>query len=182
MNAPTHTSRRADDGPTAIVFRTSLVVLGTVLTISLLTGAVAADGHGSYVVEQGGQNHTVGAIADNETASDFYDYRSPYTTPAAYDYSSHGTTAYQQDDASILLLYEGPEGTSLVIVHDRYHATRSDGTTGGSASFDVSGLPSEGEWVVADADYEDQTDVFAHGEPDEENGRMWTVVERTPLA
>jgi PGF-CTERM protein len=51
------------------------------------------------------------------------------------------------------MLYEGPDGLSLVAVHDKYYEEKDDGTNGGSVSWTVSGLPADGEWAVIDDDY-----------------------------
>ena len=111
----------------------------------------------------------------NQSVEDFYDYRNPETDPSAYTYSSHGTTHLQEDDTSILMLHEGNDGLSLVIVHDRYTDDVDDGTDGGSVTFQIDGLPVEGEWVVEDDDYEDQDDVFEHEDTSSRMTWVWTT-------
>ncbi len=170
------TNSSSGDDRSLTVYRSGLFLLGFLVAISILVGGATADGHERYVVEQGDETHTVGAIVDNETtAEDFYDYRAPNTDPHAYTYSSHGTMEYQQDDASILLLYDGPEGASLVVVHDRYREDQSEGTRGGAASFEVSGLPTDGAWVVEDDDYDGQTDMFIHDGSESELHWVWST-------
>lgn len=124
-----------------------------------LAGDVAADQHEGYVVEQGDQCVPVEPVSGTEPAEEFYGYRAHDS-----DYSSQAAQEYQDDDASTLVLYRGPEGLSLVIIHDQWHSNREDGTPGGTASFEVTGLPADGEWTVEDDDYDRRTDEFIHGE------------------
>ena len=91
----------------------------------------------------------------NHSVEDFYDYRHPETDPAAYTYSSHGTTHLQADDTSIVFLYEGTEGLSLVFVHDRF-----DGDSeGGALTMQIDNLPEDGAWVVEDDNYSEELDT-----------------------
>jgi len=127
----------------------------------------------SYQIVQGSQVIPVEPIDGNESVEAFYDYRHPYVgsrdDPSwGRSFSSRGTTEYQQNDTSILLLYEGPQGVSLVAVHDKY-VDGSEGTDGGSISWTVSGLPEGGEWAVIDDEYgwltnaEQKDDIFRLG-------------------
>ncbi|RLM54038.1 PKD domain-containing protein [Halobellus sp. Atlit-31R] len=147
-------------------------LVSTVLVVSLLSGVAVADEGGEIAVQQGETCRVVNAVESGQNATGFYDYRSPSTEPYSYTYSSHGTVDYQQDDTSILLFHQGPDGTSLVIVHDRY-AAADDGTNGGVASFDVSGLPAAGEWVVEDDNYAEQTDSFSHNDAESDLDWVW---------
>ena len=132
-----------------------------VLVTAVFVPTVAADSHNdsatatdqSYQLVHGydtAQVITVDPIQGDEPVEEFYDAQE--VSEDGESLSSMGTTAYQQDDKSMLMLYEGPEGVSLVAVHDRYHETRANGTTGGSVSWNVSGLPEDGEWAVIDDD------------------------------
>jgi len=125
----------------------------------------------SYQVVQGEQVVPIEPIEGDQPVEEFYDYRHPEIGDRDHpfwgrSFSSEGTVEYQQDDASILMLYDGPEGVSLVAVHDRYHDNQSQGTTGGSVSWELSGLPEDGEWAVIDDDYgwvsddEEKDDIF----------------------
>ena len=139
------------------------LLLGGILVVFLLTAVfvptVAADSHNdsaagndrSYQLVHGYDNAqviSVEPIQGEEPVEEFYDA----TTASGDGESSVGTTRYQQDDKSVLMLYEGPDGVSVVAVHDRYHETRTEGTPGGSLSWNVSGLPEDGEWAVLDDD------------------------------
>lgn len=147
-------------------YSTVLSTVAVVLLIgSLSVPVVYADDHTestghdrSYQIVQGDQVISVAPVDGEESVEAFYDYHHPHVESRAdpqwgRSFSSEGTGEYQQDDTSVLLLYEGSEGVSLVALHDRYHETQADGTPGGSLSWTVSGLPNGGEWVVIDDEY-----------------------------
>lgn len=146
------------------------VAVGLLLVAGVAFGGIAsADSHEGYVVEQGDQCVPVAPVTQgSSTAEEFYGY-SGYSSR----YSSQATEQYQADDTSILMLYEGPDGLSLVIVHDKWHQTQSEGTRGGTASFEVSNLPADGEWVAEDDNYAGQSDQFDHGETESELHWVW---------
>ena len=101
-----------------------------------------------YVVEQGGDCVPVTPLSGDETVESFYDYRTPNTSPSGL-YSSYGTTDLQKPETSALFLYDGPDGLSLVVLHDKLR----DETPGGSVTFDFDGLTG-GEWLVGDDVYD----------------------------
>ncbi|MFC4449400.1 hypothetical protein [Halorussus aquaticus] len=104
-----------------------------------------------YVVEQGDHCIPITPLSGDETVEAFYDYRTPYTSPSGAAYSSYGTTDLQRPETSICFLYDGPEGLSLVVVHDELN----DGTSGGAVTFDLGfENPGRGSWVVGDDDYD----------------------------
>ncbi|MFW5978239.1 MAG: cell surface glycoprotein related protein, partial [Halohasta sp.] len=84
-----------------------------------------ADDEQTYRIVQGDQEFEVEPIKGAVPVEEFYDYRYPYQSRESdswgRSFSSHGTTDYQRDDTSVLMLYEGPNGVSLVAVHDKYH-------------------------------------------------------------
>lgn len=140
--------------------RSLLVCAICILLIGSVTGGITATEASSnsasdetYAVTQGDQCIEVDPFVDeSQTVEEFYDYRNPITHDYPNDqYSSYGTTHLQEDDTSILLLYEGSDGLGLVMVHDQVDGD----TTGGTATFEIEGLPSEGEWVQFDAVYPD---------------------------
>jgi len=112
----------------------------------------------SYRIVQGDQEVAVEPIEGNVPVEEFYDYRYPYQSrdnPSwGRSFSSEGTSQYQQDDTSILMLYEGPNGVSLVAIHDKYYENPENGTQGSSVSWQLTGLPDDGEWAVIDDDYD----------------------------
>ncbi|ATW90091.1 MYXO-CTERM domain-containing protein/PGF-CTERM protein [Halohasta litchfieldiae] len=112
----------------------------------------------SYRIVQGDQEVSVEPIEGDVPVEEFYDYRYPYQSRDNLSwgraFSSQGTTQYQQEDTSILMLYEGPNGVSLVAVHDKYYENAENGTPGSSVSWEITGLPDDGEWAVIDDDYD----------------------------
>jgi PGF-CTERM protein len=112
----------------------------------------------TYRIVQGDQEFEVQPIQGEVPVEEFYDYRYPYQSrddPSwGRSFSSEGTTEFQQDSTSILMLYDGPNGVSLVAVHDKYHEDRENGTAGSSVSWELTGLPDDCEWAVIDDDYD----------------------------
>ncbi|XVH32259.1 PKD domain-containing protein [Haloferacaceae archaeon DSL9] len=150
--------------------RAALTAILVCSMIAFLPTASASDD--AYVVVQGDRCIATQPIGGDDDVEAFYDYRHRYIDDGNRDherwgryFSSEGTVDYQADDASILMLYEGPDGVSLVAVHDMLHEESEEGTTGGSASFFLSDLP-DGEWAVLDDNYGyhwaegDQDDIF----------------------
>lgn len=168
-------TRRLLSNRTRRLATTALVVALVVVALGVLASPVAADSNETeeYVVVQGDQRIPITPVVDETQAVEaFYDYRTPYTEPDSYTYSSHGTVEYQQHDTSILLLYRGADGLSFVIVHDRLDDS-DDATPGGSATFNISGLPAGGEWAVEDDDYPGTDDEFYHHDTWSEMNWVW---------
>lgn len=147
------------------------IVLLCVACVTALVPATAAgsspsdDDTDTYVVTQGDQQIEIEPVGDgSQPVEEFYDYRTPEThSYPDYLYSSYGTTEYQSDDTSTLMLYEGTDGLSLVLVHDRLEGD----TRGGSITMQMEGLPEEGEWVIEDDTYSEdhyggRLDQFDH--------------------
>lgn len=71
--------------------------------------------------------------------------------------SQFSSTRLEEPETSHLFLYDGPNGLSLVVIHD----APTDGEDG-AVSFDFTGLPTaEGQWVVQDdgGDFDSSTDT-----------------------
>lgn len=71
--------------------------------------------------------------------------------------SANTPTDLERSDVSRLFLYEGPNGLSLVVIHDE----PGDGS-GGRVTFDFSGLPDSGAWVVPDDPFDSHSDDGYH--------------------
>ncbi len=156
--------------------------------LGLIAGAVAAGGlagtvggTGEFVVEQGGDCVPVTPLSGDLPVEAFYDYQLPAGkfegTSGASDeggpyFRSLGTEALQRADASLLFLYRGPKGLSLVVLHGSLDEGEHGG---GSATFAISGLPADGSWVVQDDRYLDPET----GEPAGTNYDRWRVVGST---
>jgi hypothetical protein len=130
---------------------------------------VAADGdsetRSGYVIEQGDTCYPVEPLGDGTTSVEtFYNYSEES------DFSSAGTTALQREDTSIVFLYDGSEGLSLVFVHG---AAQGD-SDGGSASVTISRLPDGTEWVVEDDRYPDDSQFDRWSTPNGSTTVDWT--------
>lgn len=135
------------------------VLKGTVAASTVGFGSAAFGGQAvaqrsrSFVVEQGEKSFCVTALHTGETVEEFYNYLSPH---------SHTTTDIERSDVSNLFFFEGPDGTSLVVLHDKAddgHTHGSD-TGGGAVTFDITGLPTgSGQWVVRDDGEVSSTDT-----------------------
>lgn len=146
------------------------LVAGVVLSGALPVSQDVAAQEGSYVVEQGEQCEVITPLSGEGTAAEFYDYRHHGTHDEDYAYSSHGTTHLQENDVSSIFLYEGPDGLSLVTVHDRL----GGGTGGGAAEFEMVGFPAGSEWTVQDDDYSEHIDdVWRHGDVWSDVAWLW---------
>lgn len=148
-------------------------VATVVVTLALLTvplGSVAAQETGnvstqSFVAVQDGECTPVTPLSGDATAREFYDYRvedpeNPYSNTTGDSYASEGTIALQRANTSILFLYTDTNGTSdpdddtvsLMVVNGNLYNQNS---TGGYATFNITGLPADGRWAVKDDDYDD---------------------------
>jgi|GEM_PF-1522666 len=173
-----HRNRTDTDGHRGRVDRrTVLALLGsTSVGLGGLSGVASASEDGSrpnaenagqqhqqqqtqYSVVQGEQCFAVDPLSGDQPAEELYDLRIPgryegdngATDPGRGPYyESVGTQDLQQPDVSIAFLYDGPDGLSLVVVHDR---PRSE--AGGSVSLTVRNVPDGAEWAVKDDLYVD---------------------------
>ncbi|WP_162224512.1 hypothetical protein [Halorussus amylolyticus] len=134
--------------------RTVLSALGAGLGGAGLSRHVLAreSADATHVVEQGDRCVPITPLSGDETVEEFYDYRTPFTDPSGPAYSSYGTTDLQRAETSICFLYDGPEGLSLVVIHDAL----DDGTSGGSVTFQFENLAG-GEWAVGDDVYDGES-------------------------
>ena len=111
-----------------------------------------SDPEPSFVLEQGDRCVELTPLTGEQTVEEFYDYRYPtdeYDSISGADggsFSSAGTTDLQEDATSILFLYDGPEGLSLVVVHGRLDGDDD----GGVVTFAFEGMPEDASWVVKD--------------------------------
>ena len=136
--------------------------------MQVLPAAAAQEGtDGEFAVVQGDRCIPVTPLSGDEPVEELYDWREAET-----DYSSAGTVDLQRDDTSIVFLYDGPNGTSLVFVHGHYGSEES---AGGSVSMTIGGLPEGGEWVVEDDLYDGPSnyDNWNHGATTSEIDWTW---------
>ncbi|WP_255148958.1 hypothetical protein [Halorarius halobius] len=103
-----------------------------------------------YLLRQGDRCLGLEPLSGDQPVETFYDWRGAETK-----YSSAGTVALQRPETSILFLYDGPDGVSLVIVHGKYDGTAPAGVV----SFAFDGLPVDGSWAVTDDRYDGPDNV-----------------------
>lgn len=130
--------------------RRFLTAAAAVLGGAGLASTTNADDHRSFVLEQDGDCLPVVPLSGERPVEEFYQWGLPERS-----YSSEGTRALQESETSLLFLYRGPGGVSLVLVHDAL----DDGTPGGKVSFEISGVPTDATWVVKDDLYDASTNV-----------------------
>jgi len=165
-------------GQPAVRSVTVLVVLAIVAWGSVGAGIASGQSAESYAVRQGDQCIPTTPLSGDEPVKEFYGYEStfednPYTTAIGPGFSSEGTIDLQVAETSLLFLYASPDGNlSLVMIH----GAREEGEDGGSASFDISGLPADGRWAVKDDDYDspENDDRWSHGETTAEIHWAWS--------
>ena len=168
----TRSSRRL-----AVGSGTVLLVLVIVAWVAIGPGVAAGQSTGSYSVQQDDRCVAVTPLSGDESVLEFYGYEStfednPYTTSIGPGFSSVGTLDLQVPETSLLFLYSDSAGIlSLVFVH----GSREGGVDGGSASFDVTGLPADGRWAVKDDEYDspNNEDDWTHGDTTAEIDWTW---------
>lgn len=140
--------------------------------------AQTADDVGEVSIAQGGDCVPVAPLVGDEPVEAFYDLRIPESfggDNGASDpgegpyYQSVGTTDLQRENTTISFLYLGPEGLSLVVVHDAASDNADD--SGGAVTWTVEGVPGDAEWAVKDDRYLDPE----AGEPAETNYDEWNT-------
>ena len=125
-------------------------------------GASGTDDGRVIAIEQGDACAELRPLSGDEPVQELYDYTYPmdrFEGPPGSDggsYSSEGTVDLQLDDTSILFVYDGPDGLSLVVVHG--HVDGED-DAGGAVTFTFAGLPADGEWVVRDDYYREDGEL-----------------------
>ena len=139
---------------------------------------ISAEEEADFTATQGDTTVELEPIEGDETVQEFYDFRLPdnYDNEATRNatngaffgsgpyYGSAGTEDLQQGDASLMFLYEGPEGLSFVVVHEGVGSN-----DGGSATFEITDLNGNGEWVVKDDLYLDDDGTIASSNYDRWN-------------
>ncbi|QGA80213.1 hypothetical protein LC1Nh_0310 [Candidatus Nanohalobium constans] len=139
------------------------------------------DNETDYTANQGDKEVEISPISGNKTVEELYDFRLPdrfdhdnqaqngatYPEDGPY-YQSAGTENLQQQETSIMFLYDGPDGLSFVVVHDKA------GGDGGSATWEITGLNESGNWVVKDDLY-----LSSNGEKASTNYDNWDVNSST---
>ena len=158
-NSPTINRRRFVQATAA-----STAILGGVSSVGAQSGSNA-----QFSIEQDGKCIPIEPLSmSGLPIEEYYDYRTPDTDPSSFKYASFGTENLQRKDTSILFLYKGPKGLSLVIIHDKIDAGK-----GGAATFRMTNLPVKGKFVVKDDSYDASTnrDTFDYSKHRNWNGK-----------
>lgn len=90
----------------------------------------------TITVTQNGTEYSITPLQNGQAIEEFYDYGNA---------KINSPLPIVESDRSRLFVWDGPDGLSLVVLHDE----GNDGS-GGAVSFDFENLPSEGSWVVKD--------------------------------
>lgn len=114
-------------------------------------GVGVARAQPAYRLVQAGDCASLEPLSGDTPVGEFYNYDEGRT----YWSAAGPLESVCAPETSRLLLYDGPNGLSLVVVHGARQ--ENDPVGGGSASFVIRGLPSDGEWVVKDDFYEGPT-------------------------
>lgn len=160
--------------------RSALQALGTLLVGGGAVGtATGKRNDGSYQVAQGDRTFAVEPLSGDVPVEELYSYRLPdgYSGTGVHDepggpfFESVGTRALQRESTTITFLYDGPNGLSLVVVHDRSAEQAAEGDDGGSVTWEVVVHDADANWRVKDDEYWN-TDS---GEPAETNYDDWNT-------
>lgn len=109
----------------------------------------------SFTVEQGETCTSITPLRyQRQSAAKFYNYTANENATRS-PWEANTPTGVAKRGVSRLFLYRGPDGLSLVIIHDR-----GGDDSGGAATFVISGLPADGEWVVRDDDHPTDPDIW----------------------
>jgi hypothetical protein len=141
-------------GDRDITRRRTLQVVGATAFLGAVThGGAATSDRRVYRVVQGDTSFEVTPLSGDEPVETLYDLRIPSrytgdngaTDPGSGPYfRSVGTTHLQRESTTICFLYDGPNGLSFVVVHDK------PGGDGGAVSWKLESVPNSADWLVKD--------------------------------
>ncbi|AHZ22396.1 hypothetical protein C439_08085 [Haloferax mediterranei ATCC 33500] len=128
--------------------------------------------HREYRVKQGDREFEIGLLAGDTPVKELYDLRIPdwysgdngATDPGEGPYyESLGLGYLLEEPSTVLFLYDGPDGLSLVALH-------GGSGDGGSVTWRLTGVPTDADWLVKDDLY-----TYPDGEPADSNYDRWNV-------
>ncbi len=144
------------DRRTTLKLTAGLAAGGTFLGSVAARGSDAGEDGAAYYAVQGDREIPVEPLTGDVPVEELYELRIPekYESVGTTDpgegpyYSSLGTESLQRNATTTTFLYDGPNGLSFVVVHD---AVGGDG--GGSATWEITGVPKNVDWLVMDDYY-----------------------------
>ena len=163
------------------VLLTLLLVVSTLSSVGVgaASAAAANSSPSTFHVAQNGNCYNVAAYGSGDkTVEEFYDYRKPSNTdPDVYTYASHGTKKFQKNQTSNLFFYNGSDGYSVVLLHDKLDQDNQDGPNASTITFTFSNM-SGVDWKVRDDNYTDsdgnsQDDNWETDGPEHQVDWMW---------
>lgn len=120
---------------------------GAAAVSTTVVGSATGTRQTGFTVTQGDTCRSIEPLSYRDAGvEEFYGY----TTDAGEGrpWSANTPVDLASSDTSQLFLYEGPEGLSLVVLHDA--PEHGDAESGGAATLTFRGLPESGEWAVRD--------------------------------
>ncbi|WP_416838620.1 hypothetical protein [Haloferax sp. DFSO52] len=173
MNDPS-----SSDGDWPLNRRSALKLTGGFLLASALGGQAGAihgqdDSQRVYRVKQGSREFEIDLLVGDKPVRELYDLRIPSyyggdngaTDPGEGPYyESVGLTYLLEGSSTVMFLYHGPDGISLVAVH-------GGGNSEGNVTWRVTGVPNTAKWLVKD-------DLYTYsdtGELARSNNDKWNV-------
>jgi hypothetical protein len=103
---------------------------------------------GDLSIVQDGECVPVTPLSGDQPVTEFYGYTTEQDAEIA-PFQANLPGTLEAAGVSRLFLYRGPDALSLVVVH-----SGGERGVGGAASFEITGLPTDGEWVVQDDNYD----------------------------
>ena len=124
-----------------------LGALGAATVAPSAVGSAGGTQGTGYTVTQGDACQPIEPVSYRDASvEEFYGYT--IDGDEGRPWSANTPVDLAESDVSKLFLYDGPDGLSLVVLHDA--PEHGDEETGGAATFTFRGLPETGEWVVKD--------------------------------
>lgn len=147
--------------PLPVILVIAVVIGGFTIGGTAMLGTGQSSTDRTYVLVQDDRCIPVTPLSGETPVAEFYNHSRS---------SSIGTIDLQRPNTSILFLYRGPTGTSLVLVHGMVERN----SQGGSISMSISGLPASGEWVIEDDNYTGPSNYDTWNHTQETSRIDWT--------
>jgi hypothetical protein len=158
---------RHDIAGRPVTRRSILGALGAATVAPSAVGSAGGTQGTGYTVTQDDACQPIEPVSYRDASvEEFYGYT--IDGDEGRPWSANTPVDLAESDVSKLFLYEGPDGLSLVVLHDT--PEHGDEETGGAATFTFRGLPEPGEWVVKDDPADASAEIW-----DDRSGDGWSV-------